>query len=61
MSSNAYYIAQGAIVFALVMVSASAAGCETIGNIFQAGMIVGIVGLVIIVGLIALVVRKMRG
>lgn len=61
MSSNAYYITQFAIVVALVMVGASASGCEVIGDIFQAGIIVGILGVALIVGAIVWVVRKTRG
>ncbi|MBC8144405.1 MAG: phosphatidate cytidylyltransferase [bacterium] len=60
MNTNAYYITQLTIVIALVMVSASASGCETIGNIFQAGMIVGILGLALVVGAVVWLVRKAR-
>jgi hypothetical protein len=60
MGSNAYYIAQGAVIVALVMVSMSAAGCEVIGDIFQAGMVIGILGLVLIIAAIGFVIRKIR-
>lgn len=60
MSSNAYYLAQFAIAVALVMVSASAAGCETLGEVFQAGMLAGVLGLVFLIAAIGLVIRALR-
>ena len=60
MSSNAYYLAQIAIVVALVMVSSSAAGCETLGDVFQAGLFAGILGVVLLIVAIGLVVRALR-
>jgi hypothetical protein len=36
------------------------AGCETIGNIFEAGVWTGIIGIVIIVAIILFIVGRMR-
>ncbi len=36
-------------------------GCELIGDIFQAGMWVGIILVVLVVGLVMWLVRKARG
>lgn len=60
MSSNAYYLAQIAIVIGIVMVSSSAAGCETLGDVFQAGLFAGILGVTFLVIAIGLVVRAIR-
>lgn len=47
-----------AIVAALSLFSA---GCELIGDIFQAGFIVGIIIVVLLVAVIAWVMRRFRG
>jgi hypothetical protein len=36
------------------------AGCETIGNIFEAGVWTGIIGLVVIVAIVLFIVGRMR-
>ena len=36
-------------------------GCEIIGNIFQAGLVVGIIGVVIVLAIVFWVFGKMRG
>ena len=36
------------------------AGCETIGNIFEAGVWTGIIGVVIIVAIVLFIVGRMR-
>jgi hypothetical protein len=60
MSSKAYYIAQVAIFVALLMVSASAAGCEVIGGIFKAGIFIGIIAVVLIIAAVGFLVRMLR-
>lgn len=45
----------------LMLVALPLAGCEVVGDIFQAGMVVGVVLLLAIVGIIAFVVSKIRG
>ena len=37
------------------------AGCDLIGDIFQAGLVVGIIVVLLLVALIGWVIRKMRG
>ena len=44
----------------LVLIVLPLGGCEMIGNIFQAGMAVGVIMVIAIVGLIAFVVAKIR-
>ena len=36
------------------------AGCETIGNIFEAGVWTGIIGVVIIVAIVVFILGRMR-
>lgn len=45
----------------IVLLAVSAAGCELIGNIFQAGVWVGAIGLILVVVLVVVVVGKLRG
>jgi hypothetical protein len=44
----------------LVLIALPLAGCEAIGDIFQAGMAVGVIMIVAVVGLIAFVVARIR-
>lgn len=44
----------------LVFLGVSAAGCELVGNIFQAGMWIGALGVIAVVVLIVVVVGKMK-
>jgi hypothetical protein len=44
----------------LVLIALPLAGCEVIGDIFQAGMAVGVIMVIAVVGLIAFVVAKIR-
>lgn len=60
MSSNAYYLAQFAIIVAVVMVAASASGCEAAGDFFQTGIILGVLGVMMILGSIAWLLRRAR-
>jgi hypothetical protein len=48
----------------LILASAvllSLAGCELIGNIFEAGVWTGVIGIVVVVALVIFVVTRMRG
>lgn len=42
----------------IVILAVSAAGCELIGDIFQAGMLVGVILVVLVVGIIVWIARK---
>jgi len=44
----------------LLLVALPLAGCEVVGDIFQAGMVVGVVAILAIVGVIAFVVAKIK-
>ena len=52
---------QLARILFIVLLAVSAAGCELIGNIFQAGVWVGAIGVILIVVLLVVVVGKFRG
>ena len=45
----------------VVLVAITTAGCELAGDIFQAGVWVGVLGIAIVVGLIAFIAMKIRG
>ena len=45
----------------LVVVSLSAAGCEAIGDIFKAGVWVGILAVAAVIGLIIFLISKLSG
>ena len=44
----------------LVLVALPLTGCEAIGDIFQAGMAVGVIMVFVVVGVIAFIVAKIR-
>ena len=44
----------------LVLVALPLAGCEAIGDIFQAGMAVGVIMVLVVVGVIAFIIAKIR-
>jgi hypothetical protein len=44
----------------LLLVVLPLAGCEAIGDIFQAGMAVGVFMILVVIGVIAFVVAKIR-
>ena len=44
----------------LMLVAVPLAGCEMVGDIFQAGMAVGVIMILAVVGLIAFVVAKIK-
>jgi uncharacterized membrane protein YcjF (UPF0283 family) len=48
-------------VLLLVLLAMGGTGCQVIGDIFQAGMWVGVIGVVLVVAIIGFVVSKMRG
>jgi hypothetical protein len=52
-------VSLGRIVL-LVSLGITTAGCEVIGNIFQAGMWVGVIMVVLVIGAIAFVASKFR-
>jgi hypothetical protein len=44
----------------LLVVALPLAGCEAIGDIFQAGMAVGVIMILAVIGVIAFVVAKIK-
>ena len=44
----------------LLVVALPLAGCEAIGDIFQAGMAVGVIMILAVIGVIAFIVAKIR-
>ena len=48
-------------VLLLVVLALSVSGCEVIGGIFKAGLWVGIIVVVLIVGIIGFIAAKLRG
>jgi hypothetical protein len=42
----------------IVFVSLASAGCELAGDIFQAGMVVGVLAVVLVIGLIVWLLRR---
>ena len=47
-------------LFLLMLVALPLAGCEAIGDIFQAGMAVGVIMILAVIGVIAFVVAKIK-
>ena len=45
----------------VVVASMSSAGCEVIGDIFQAGMWVGAIFIVLIIAIVGFIAAKIRG
>jgi hypothetical protein len=45
----------------LVALSITAAGCELIGDIFQAGLVVGIIIILLILAIVGWIIGKFRG
>lgn len=45
----------------VLLVSLLVAGCDLIGDIFQAGLVVGIIVVVIIIAILGWIVGKFRG
>jgi hypothetical protein len=48
-------------ILIIVLLAVGAAGCELVGDIFQAGMAVGAIAVVLVVVLIGWLVAKARG
>jgi hypothetical protein len=44
----------------VMLVALPLAGCELVGDIFQAGMAVGVIAILAVVGVIAFIVAKIR-
>ncbi len=44
----------------VVLAAVSLAGCEAIGDIFQAGMAVGVIAILIVIAFIGFIVAKIR-
>ena len=49
------------LIVLLVLVSLTSAGCEVIGDIFKAGVWVGMLMVVVVIALIGFVAAKIRG
>ena len=47
-------------LFLVLLATVSLAGCEAIGDIFQAGMVVGVIAVLIVIALVGFVVAKIR-
>jgi len=47
-------------IVALVLAGITTAGCEVIGNIFQAGMWVGVILVVLVIAVVGFIVGKLR-
>ena len=45
----------------LVMASMASAGCELVGDIFKAGVWVGVLMVVVVIGLLGFLAAKVRG
>jgi hypothetical protein len=44
----------------VMLVALPLAGCELVGDVFQAGMAVGVIAILAVVGVIAFIVAKIR-
>jgi hypothetical protein len=49
------------LYFCLCLLGFSMTSCEIIGDIFKAGMWVGVVGVALVIGLVLFIFGKMRG
>ena len=58
MSERSFYLTQGLVIVAVMMVAMSASGCDVIGGIFKAGIWVGVIGVAIVIGLIVMFMRR---
>jgi hypothetical protein len=48
-------------IFALIILGFTLTGCEFLGDIFKAGIWVGIIAVVIVIALVAWLIRKFKG
>jgi hypothetical protein len=55
------WLSRYALIVLLVLVSLTAAGCEVIGDIFKAGVWVGVLMVVVLIALVGFVAAKIRG
>ena len=55
-----YYIVQAVTIMVLVMLGFTTSGCEVIGDIFQAGMWVGVIIVAVVVLGIIMLVRMFK-
>ncbi len=44
----------------LALLTALLAGCETIGNIFEAGVWIGVIGVIVLIAIVGLVISVLR-
>jgi hypothetical protein len=49
------------VYFYLFLISLTATSCEAIKDIFKAGVWVGVVGVILVIGLVLFIFGKMRG
>ena len=57
----AQWLSRYVLIVLLVLVSLTSAGCEVIGDIFKAGVWVGMLMVVVVIALIGFVAAKIRG
>ena len=57
----AQWLSRFALIVLLVLVSLTSAGCEVIGDIFKAGIWVGMLMVVIVLALVGFIAAKIRG
>ena len=55
------WLSRYALIVLMVLVTLTAAGCEVIGDIFKAGVWVGVLMVVVLIALVGFVAAKMRG
>ena len=57
----AQWLSRYTLIVLLVLVSLTSAGCEVIGDIFKAGVWVGVIMVVLLIALVGFVAAKIRG
>jgi len=55
------WLSRYGLIVLLVLVSLTSAGCEVIGDIFKAGIWVGVLMVVVVIALVGFVAAKIRG
>ena len=55
------WLSRYTLIVLMVLVSLTAAGCEVIGDIFKAGVWVGVLMVVVLIALVGFVAAKIRG
>ena len=61
LSMAAQWLSRYALIVLLVVVALTSAGCEVIGDIFKAGVWVGVLMVVVLIALVGFVAAKIRG